>query len=172
MRAALCIAAASLSLALAAGPAAAGVKVGDRAPELTKVKTAEGKEIRLLEHRGRIVVITFGASWCKPCSKELPALQKIAGPIRKAHKQDVVFIAVNTDEEAETGLAFMKSMKLTCVTVGYDPDQGSVRTYDPDPQPTTYIIDRNGVVRHLQQSYHPGDEDNIARVVNELLAKK
>ncbi len=167
MRAALCLAAALLVPSVAE----AGVKQGDRAPELTGVKTAEGKQLRLAEHRGKIVVITFGASWCKPCSKELPALQKIAGPIRKEHK-DVVFIAVNTDTEGDDGKVFMQQFKLTCVTVGYDPDNSSVRTYDPDPQPSTYVIDRNGIVRHVQASYHPGDEDTIAKVVKELLAKK
>jgi peroxiredoxin len=167
MRAALCLAATLLVPSVAQ----AGVKQGDRAPELVEVKTADGKKIQLREHKGKIVVITFGASWCKPCSKELPALQKIAGPIRKAHK-DVVFIAVNTDEEADAGLAFMKGMKLTCLTVGYDPGQRSVGIYDPDPQPSTYIIDRNGIVRHVQASYHPGDEDTVARLVKELVAKK
>src|SRR5262247_1604672 len=111
MRTAACLlAAAAVTVTVAAAPRAhAGVKLGDRAPELSNVKTAEGKPLRLADHRGKIVVMTFGASWCAPCKKELPALQKIAGPMRK-RTHDVVFIAINTNEELDEGRAFMKGL--------------------------------------------------------------
>jgi thiol-disulfide isomerase/thioredoxin len=155
-----------LGLGLGAGTAAADVNEGERAPELRGVVTPTGKKARIGKFKGRVVVMTFGASWCPPCKKELPALEKVAKRYFKM-KSKAVFIAINTDEEIETGRKFMESFGLDCVKVGYNGD-GMVGIYNPNPQPSTYIIDKNGIVRHIHKGYHPGDENKIADWVDKL----
>jgi peroxiredoxin len=157
-------------LLVVSAPAAAGVKEGQRAPEFIGVKTNSGKKARLKELRGKVVVISFGASWCKPCKKELPALEKLAARFRKM-RANVVFVVVNTDEEEEDGRDFLAGFKLRCVRTAFDPGQQTVGIYDPKPQPSTYILDQNGIVRHVHGGYHDGDENKIAAVVDKLLAK-
>jgi peroxiredoxin len=158
-----------VSMALTA-PSFAAVSAGQRAPEFIGVKTSSGKRARLKELRGKVVVISFGASWCKPCKKELPALEKLAARFRKM-KANVVFVVVNTDEEEEDGREFLAGFKLRCVRTAFDPGQQTVGIYDPKPQPSTYILDQNGIVRHVHAGYKDGDENEIAKVVDGLLAK-
>ncbi len=71
----LTIAMVSVSLTVGASVAQAGVKVGDKFVELD-AKTAKGKNFRLKDMAGKWVIYTFGASWCQPCHKELPAWDK------------------------------------------------------------------------------------------------
>ena len=64
-------------------PALAGVKQGDRAAEFVSVVDASGKAVSLKAYKDKVVVITFGASWCEPCKKELPAYEKLAQKYQK-----------------------------------------------------------------------------------------
>ena len=160
----LCAAGASLAVA-------DGVGVGSRAPELdAQTKTAKGKKFRLKSLRGKWVVITFGASWCKPCKDELPAWDKVA----KSYKGQVSFVAVNIDNDRKKADRFLKKMKIRNMTVVYSPESKttSADSYvgGDDPKfPTTFVIDPKGVVRHVHREYHSGDSKKLARKLDELI---
>src|ERR1041385_4024681 len=103
------VAAAALSLAApTAGPAVAGVKKGDRAAEFVQVLDAAGKPVSLRSLVDSIVVVTFGASWCGPCKKELPALEKLAQRYQQRRAR-VVFLAVNVDSDLGKGKKFIQN---------------------------------------------------------------
>jgi len=155
---------------LVASPALAGVKAGDRAREVRTVRTEKGKKIRIRDYRGKVLVVTFGASWCPPCKKELHALEKVARRIRTA-KHPVRFLAVNVDSTKAKGVAFMKQFNLECVLAGYDPQGTAKNTYNPPTMPSTYVIDKHGVVKWMHKGYRPGDEKAIAKKVMELVGK-
>src|SRR5215468_5913023 len=97
-------------LSLCAGRAwADGASEGTRAPEFDgNAKTVAGKNFKIKKQKGRWVVVTFGASWCKPCHAELPVWDKLAGK----YKGKVLFVAVNIDNETDKGAAFMKKLKI------------------------------------------------------------
>lgn len=148
-----------------AGAARAEVKVGDKAVELD-AKTAKGKAFRLKDMAGKWVVYTFGASWCQPCHKELPAYDKIAPKL--AGK--ALFIAVNIDDKAEDGKTFLDSLKLRHVFPVFMPsaDSDAIKAYDPDRMPSTFVIDPKGIVRVVHYGYDKGDEDKLAAQLAEL----
>src|SRR3954464_15868525 len=79
------------------------LKVGDRVRELANAPDAGGHAFKVKAIKGWRV-LTFGASWCKPCAKELPAWDKIAPD----YKGKVEFVAVDLDSERETGKSFHK----------------------------------------------------------------
>lgn len=169
---AACLAAAPLT----AAPAWAdgGVKANDWAPEFDKAaKTAAGKKFRLKSLRGGWVVVTFGASWCKPCKDELPAWDKLA----KRYKGKVRFVAVNIDNDPSKGKRFVKKLGLRHMLVVYSPES-KTSTADhyvggDDPKfPTTFVIDPKGVVKHVHPTYHKGDEKKLAAKLDELIGKK
>jgi len=152
-----------------ARPAAAEVSVGDRAAELVQVVDAKGRRLSLKRLRDRVVVITFGASWCEPCKRELPAFEKLArGYEKKAAK--VTFLAINIDSDRAKADAFIQKAGLRAVVAGYDPAKSSVDAYDPPKMPTTFVI-RGGVVRHVHAGYSPGDERALAAVVDKELTR-
>ncbi len=143
----------------------AEVKVGDHFVELD-AKTAKGKNFHLKDMAGKWVLFTFGASWCGPCAKELPAWDKVAPKFTGK----VLFVAVNINEKVDEGAEFIGSLKLKHVFPVYMPQQQStaIKSYDPDHMPSTFVIDPSGVVRIVQYGYDKGDEDKLAAKLSEL----
>lgn len=159
-----------LGLALAApAVASAEVRTGGRAAELTRVVDARGKKLSLRALKDKVVVLTFGASWCAPCKKELPAYEKLAAAYAKKGAR-VVFLAINIDTDRKKGEAFVKAAGLRHVRVGFDPGHGSVDSYDPPKMPTTFVV-RGGIVRHMHEGYSAGDEKKLAGVIDGELKK-
>ena len=131
--------------------AAAEVKVGDAAPEFVKAKAADGKPFTLRPLRGGWVVFSFGARWCEACADELPQWDAIAPAY-----PGVTFVAVNIDNSSSTGKKFMDKLKLKHLVRVFMPEEQTttVDTYEPNPNPTTYVIDPKGIVRHVQAGYY------------------
>jgi thiol-disulfide isomerase/thioredoxin len=147
------------------GIAAADIKKGDHFVELD-AKTAAGKKFRLKDMAGKWVLFTFGASWCEPCHKELPAWDKIAPKLNGK----VLFVAVNINNKMEDGKKFIDSLKLQHIFPVYMPDENSpaMKAYDPEHMPSTFVIDPKGVVQIVQFGFTPGDEDKLAATLAEL----
>jgi peroxiredoxin len=158
-----------LSLALSALALAAELKVGSRAPDFS-LKDRGGKTVKLSGLRGKVVIVDFWATWCEPCKKELPALDKLQKSFIDA-KKDVVIVAVNIDNEKAKAEKFLKDKGIKHLTVVFDTKQAVAPTYDPPTMPTSYVVDQKGLVRHINQAYEPGDEKKLAKQVEALLAK-
>lgn len=162
-------AAAAFSIALALPAVSlADVDVGDRAAELVAAKDGKGTKVRLKSYRDKIVVVTFGASWCKPCKKELPAWETLA---RQYKDKGVVFLAINIDKDAAKGKAFMKKAKLKAMRAVYEPSGATIESYDPPTMPTTYVLDKRGLVRYRHAGYRSGDDKKLAKHLDKLLAR-
>jgi peroxiredoxin len=155
----------AIAFALTPAVASAEVKKGDRFVELD-AKTAAGKKFRLKDMAGKWVLYTFGASWCEPCAKELPAWDKVAPKL----SGKVLFVAVNINNKLEDGKKFIDSLKLAHIFPVYMPDENSpaMKAYDPDHMPSTFVIDPKGLVRIVQYGYEKGDEDKLAATLAEL----
>lgn len=157
----------AITFVLISPTAEAGVKVGDRAPEFVNVKTPTGHRIRLRKYRKKIVVLTFGASWCKPCRHELPAYSKIAGKFPQ-----VQFIAVNIDKNKSKGKKFLKRyVRSRHIKRGLDPSSSTVALYEPPTMPSTYIIGKMGVVRYQHRGFRSGDQYKVAKKLRSMLHK-
>lgn len=158
----------AVTLTLAATTAHAEVKKGDHFVELD-AKTAAGKHFRLKDMAGKWVLFTFGASWCDPCHKELPAWDKVAPKL--AGK--VLFVAVNINNKMEEGKQFIESLKLQHIFPVYLPDEDSpaIKAYDPAHMPSTFVIDPQGVVQLVEYGYHNGDEAKLAQTLADLTKK-
>src|SRR5271154_4844959 len=78
------------------------LKVGDRLTELEGAVDVSGKAFRVKAQKGKWLMLTFGASWCGPCAKELPAWDKLA----PSWKDKVEFVAVDLDEKIDAGKDF------------------------------------------------------------------
>jgi thiol-disulfide isomerase/thioredoxin len=155
-----------LVLVLLAGVANAEVKKGDHFVELD-AKTAAGKKFRLKDMAGKWVLFTFGASWCEPCHKELPAWDKVAPKF----KGKVLFVSVNINNNEKEGKEFMDSLKLKHVFPVFMPDENSpaMKAYDPDKMPSTFVIDPKGTLQIVQYGYDKGDEDKLSAALDSLV---
>lgn len=154
-------------VAVLGSPALAGVKRGDRAAEFVQVVDAAGKAMSLKRFKDQVVVVTFGASWCEPCKKELPAYEKLAQRYQK-RGASVVFIAVNIDTEPAKAKKFMSQAGLRAVRAAYDRQKSTVESYDPPKMPSTFVI-RRGIVKHVHAGYESGDENKLATIIDREL---
>lgn len=144
-------------LTLAAGlfaagifPAAAAVKVGDAFPDLA---TFQLEGALPADCAGKIIVVDFWASWCKPCKQSFPALNELHA---KYAAQGVVIIAVNVDENRADMDAFLKKIPATFPIVR-DGEQKLVGKTGINTMPSSFILDRTGKVRFTHSGFHGDD---------------
>jgi thiol-disulfide isomerase/thioredoxin len=149
--------------ALAASPAGA-TKPGDRAHDFS-LPSVDGKTITLSDLKGAVVVVDFWASWCGPCKKELPALDRLAAK----YSGKVVILAVNIDKERKKATAFLSQAKVSTATVLLDPEGKVAAAYDVPTMPSSYVVDTHGIVKHVQAGFKSGDEEAIEDKIRELM---
>jgi thiol-disulfide isomerase/thioredoxin len=146
------------ALGAATGSARADVlKVGDRLAELDVATDAGGKPVKLKAWKGKWLVVTVGADWCKPCAKELPTWDRLAGEL----KGKAVFIAIDIDDEPDVGKKFHDKLKLKNMQRVYLPAEksGVAGNYGSATMPSTFVADPKGVVRLVQAGFEAGDVD-------------
>ena len=155
----------AIVLALAGpGSAAALPLAGAPAPDFAS-KSDSGRNVRLSELRGQVVLINFWASWCSPCRQELPLLNKIYTQYRSA---GFVLLAVNVDDNRKEADAMLKRLDLRFPTL-FDGSKSVAKLYGVDTMPATLVIDRDGRVRYVHRGYYEGYEKKYEQQVRELL---
>lgn len=122
--------------------------VGSAASDF-KLPLRDGGEFALSEHRGKTVVLSFWASWCTPCQRELPALADFA----KEHK-DLVVIAVNVDREREDAESFLSRVSFA-LPIAFDNEALALGAFDVTSMPTMFVVDPIGVVRFRKSGFSP-----------------
>lgn len=156
-----------LLLFSAATASADELKVGDRLAELDTAVDAGGHAFRVKAQKGW-KMLTFGASWCKPCAKELPAWDGIAPD----YKGKVDFVAVDLDSDKDTGKAFHKKLKLHNMKLVYlSPDSAVAAKYGSDHMPTTVLADPDGVIRYIRGGFEKGDVDGEVKKMKAKIAE-
>ncbi|MCC7159370.1 MAG: TlpA family protein disulfide reductase [Ignavibacteria bacterium] len=106
-----------------------------------------GKEIKLSDYKGKVILINFWATWCPPCRKELPDLSQISTDYKD---KDFKMIGVSIDDNQEVLNNFLKTNKLS-YTVLYEPNELVAKYMTTTGQnqnvvPQSYLIDKNGKV--------------------------
>ena len=134
------------------------------APDFT-LKSADGRNLRLQEQRGQVVLVNFWASWCGPCKQEMPHLSRLYDKYRSS---GFTLLAVNIDDDARHGAATAVKWGLK-FPVLLDADKKVTRLYDLGAMPSTVLIDRDGKVRYLHRGYREGVEEIYERQIRELV---
>jgi peroxiredoxin len=116
--------------------------VGYGAPDFT-LTNLDGKSVHLRDFRGRVVVINFWATWCEPCRIEMPILQSA---YRVNQPLGLEILAVNLDEPRSEVQEFRDQLFLGFAML-LDPGGVIQRLYRVSGYPTTFLVDREGVIR-------------------------
>jgi thiol-disulfide isomerase/thioredoxin len=143
--------------------ARADLKQGDHARDFEQ-KTLNGSTVKLSQLRGKVVLLDFWASWCEPCKKELPLLAKLAPRLKQ---KGVEIVAVNIVEQKANAVDFIKT-NAPGLTVVYDKDHKIVSEYEPPKMPSSFVIDKNGVIRAVNAGFESGDEAKIEKQLTSL----
>jgi thiol-disulfide isomerase/thioredoxin len=162
---------AAAGVLLAAGAIAAPAGSGTRrAPESAMARTLQGldgTEATLAGLQGRVVVVNFWASWCKPCRKDLPVLESWMPELQKSGTE---VVAVSVDRDRRRAEKFVEEIGLD-LPFYIDGPEGLAQAFDLPALPCTIVLDRNGNVAHVAEGAEAATLDELRRVVNRLAAE-
>ena len=105
-----------------------------------------GGNIALSDYAGDVVIMNFWATWCPPCRAEMPGLNRF---YEAHHDEGLVLLAINEEESVETVRPFIQANNFT-FPVLLDLQGKVAQQYSTRSFPTTFIIDREGVIQHVQ----------------------
>jgi peroxiredoxin len=156
--------AATFTLAALAPACAATPATNAIAPDFT-LRGSDGRNVRLDELRGQVVLVNFWATWCGPCREEMPRLDTL---YQKYRKSGFVLLGVNVDDDPKTALATLAKLNVT-FPVLFDSDKKVSKLYDLNTMPSTIVIDRDGKMRFLHRGYRAGTEGDYEQQIRGLL---
>ncbi len=138
--------------------------VSGPAPDFT-LKSISGKNLKLSEFAGNVVLINFWASWCGPCLQEMPLLNAIH---KKYEPLGFTVLGINVEEQSDKARAFLAERGVDFPILLDNKNEVS-KLYDLVAMPTTVVVDRDGNMRFLHKGYSPGDEAQYSKMVKELV---
>jgi peroxiredoxin len=138
--------------------------VGKEAPDFV-LKGLDGKNLRMSEFRGQVVLVNFWARWAGDSRQEMPALDRINTTYGRA---GLVVLGVSIDEDLVRARQFAAAMKVSYPLL-FDTGSEIGRDYLLQQMPMTVLVDRSGVVRYSGVGFKRGDERTLLDQIRELL---
>ena len=159
-----CAAAALLGAATAALAQRAYDLIARPAPDFT-LHAVAGGNVRLSEHRGDVVVLSFWSSGCGTCRRQLDALSR---SLATYHSAGLEVYGIGVDDSAAHALEFARA-----TPVGFpmllDPDKAVGKAYRVDNLPMTVLIDRGGTIRNVLRDYSAKSDELYLEELRTLL---
>ncbi len=143
----------------------------DEHAPLFKTKTIDGKEFKLEDYKGKLVLVDFWATWCPPCKAELPHLKEV---YEKYHKKGLEIVSISA-EDAGVIKPFAKANKMDWIHIS-DPPKDLLRKYYVQSYPSPFLIGPDGklLAKHVPLRVHFLEktiEEHIGKVKPEALKK-
>ena len=144
------------------------VDVGNNMPACALSSIAENQNADLSQYKGKVIYVDFWASWCGPCAKSFPFLNKMHEQLKD---QGLQIVGVNLDENLDDAKAFLAKYPAN-FTIVADKSKQCAKDFAVKAMPSSYIIDRQGVVHHIHLGFRPGEANDIRVIVEKLLSDK
>jgi len=159
-------AAALLAACVAAWAAGGELKPwgGGAAPSLV-LRDLQGREHKLADYRGKVVVLNFWATWCVPCREEMPSMQRLAD---KLAGRPFAVLAVDFGEGAPRVSEFLKKVPVR-FTVLLDRDTSAATAWKVKVLPTTLVLDREQRIRYSVVGDLDWDSQFVEDTIKKLL---
>lgn len=115
---------------------------------------------------GKVTVVHFFASWCAPCAKAIPELDALYAK----HTGRVAAVGIGEDDD-ETDMRAFVAHTHASFTMLWDSAKSKASRWKPQTMPTTYIVDKHGMLRYTHAGYHDGEAATLETEVQSLLAE-
>lgn len=142
-------------------------EVGAATPPCDLKNIADGTALQLAKP-GKVVYVDFWASWCGPCGQSMPFLNEMHEQLKS---QDFEVIGVNLDENRPDADAFLEKHPVK-FTIAVNANGECPGAFGVQAMPSSYLIDRQGKIRHIQLGFHASESTEIRQKVERLLAEK
>lgn len=146
-----------------------GEWVGRPAPSF-ELPGLDGTSHRLRDYRGEVVFLNFWASFCEPCRREMPSMERL---IREYEDRGLEMLAITFDPKREDARTFLQEFlpnQRSHMTVLWDPEGETGERFGTELLPETYIIDRNGRVIARFVNAYDWTRPEVKRLVETLMS--
>ena len=150
-------------------------KLGYRLNELSKpvdapnfiLEDMDEYEYDFSEYRGKVVLLNFWASWCPPCRREMPSMERL---YRKYQENDFTVVAINQMEDEDKIFAFTGALETQLTfNILLDTQSTVSQDYDVRGLPTTYLIDKKGRIRYRAVGGREFDHPKVEKIIQSLM---
>jgi thiol-disulfide isomerase/thioredoxin len=149
------------------------IKLGEFIPAATSQPAPEmsfdgldGKPVALADFKGRLVILNLWATWCQPCLKEMPSLEKLEASLGPG----LVVLAVSEDRGGgEVVKPFVTKLDLAKIRIVLDPKSTAIRALHARGLPTSLIVDADGTVAGKVEGAADWDSDQMIAVLKKLM---
>jgi cytochrome c biogenesis protein CcmG/thiol:disulfide interchange protein DsbE len=141
-----------------------GGLVGAPAPDFALSPPGGGGAIGPSAFKGQVVIVDFWATWCAPCRKSFPAYQGLVDEF----SGKLTVIGVSVDDDA-AGIEKFRSETGVKFPLVWDEGQAVSGSYKPGTMPTSFVLDKSGIVVAIHEGFHEGDEATLREKIRSLL---
>lgn len=136
------------------------------APDFTLEDMDEEKH-SFKELRGKVVLLNFWATWCPPCRREMPSMERVYQKLKGEH---FTVIAVNQMEDGDHVFAYTGQLEVDpTFTILFDKDSKVSNSYRVNGLPTTYLIDKQGNIRYRAIGGREFDHPEVEKLILQLM---
>jgi len=147
--------------------AAEAAKPGQAAPPFA-LPDATGATVSLAALRGRVVYVDFWASWCGPCRRSFPWMNAMRA---RYGKDGLTIVGVNVDKRRDDAERFLRDVPAS-FTIAYDAQGSTPAAYDVRGMPTSFLIDRQGIVVAVEEGFRDEHSSDVEARIRALLAQR
>jgi thiol-disulfide isomerase/thioredoxin len=148
-------------------PGADSILIGKAAPDF-QLDLLDGKHFKLSEHKGKVIVLDFWASWCGFCMQSMPDVHKLMGEFKG---RDVEYVTVNAQEDQATVKSALERLKIEPTTV-LDIDGAAGEKFQATSLPQIVVIDTEMKVSDLIIGANPDLVDQLRAAIQKALDPK
>ncbi len=139
--------------------------VGKHGPDFVEKNETGNGTVSLHALSGKVAIVDFWATWCDPCKKSFPKLEALNA---KYEAEGLQIVGVSEDDE-KTGIRAFASDLGAKFPLVWDEDKSIASKWQPKSMPTTFVLDRSGMIRFVHLGYHDDEEALIEREIKSLL---
>ncbi|HHO59523.1 MAG TPA: TlpA family protein disulfide reductase [Thiotrichales bacterium] len=123
--------------------------------------------VKLSDYRGRVIMLNFWATWCPPCVREMPSMERLN---RQFGKENFTVLALNQMEDEDQVFAFTGQLELEpTFTILFDKDSKVANQYGVRGLPTTYLIDKKGYIRYRAIGGRLFNHPEVLKIIRQLM---
>jgi peroxiredoxin len=145
------------------------VELGRQVPDYATV-TLAGDSVSLAAQRDKVVILNIWATWCDPCRTEIPELISLYDKY-KARGLTLIGVSIDAEGGDEAIRSFMEEFKMQ-FPVWHDPDKRVMEQFRAIGVPSTFLIDRSGILRWRKLGPVPANDSTLAAAIEKSFDKR